>query len=61
MNLGAPELILICRIILLLFGAKKLPEIGKSFGKALAEFKKGMKEVEETTETEKKSDNSQDK
>ncbi|MCM8772823.1 MAG: twin-arginine translocase TatA/TatE family subunit [Candidatus Omnitrophica bacterium] len=43
-NIGAPELILIFFIILLLFGAKRLPEIGRALGKALGEFKKGMKE-----------------
>ena len=51
-NIGAPELILIFFIILLLFGAKRLPEIGRSLGKALGEFKKGLKEG--TTEEEKK-------
>lgn len=52
MNLGAQELILIGLIILLLFGARRLPEIGRAFGKSLAEFKKGMKEVEKSVETE---------
>ncbi|MCM8818981.1 MAG: twin-arginine translocase TatA/TatE family subunit [Candidatus Omnitrophica bacterium] len=50
-NIGVPELILIFFIILLIFGAKRLPEIGKALGKALGEFKKGMKEG--TTEEEK--------
>ncbi|MGC8976589.1 MAG: twin-arginine translocase TatA/TatE family subunit [Candidatus Ratteibacteria bacterium] len=54
-NIGAPELILIFFIILLLFGAKRLPEIGRSLGKALGEFKKGIKEgVEEEKKEEKK-------
>ncbi|HOV22083.1 MAG TPA: twin-arginine translocase TatA/TatE family subunit [Candidatus Ratteibacteria bacterium] len=58
-NIGAGELILILLIILLLFGAKRLPEIGRSIGKALGEFKKGLKETKEEIEkdedTEKKS------
>lgn len=44
-GLGMPELVIICLIILLLFGAKKLPEFGKSIGKTLTEFKRGMKEA----------------
>lgn len=44
-NIGAPELILILLILLLLFGANRLPEIGKSLGRSLAEFKKAMREA----------------
>jgi len=57
-NIGAGELILIFLIILLLFGAKRLPEIGRSIGKALGEFKKGLKEteIEKDEEKEKKSE-----
>lgn len=44
-GIGAPELLLILVICLLIFGAGKLPEIGKSLGKAISEFKKGMKEI----------------
>lgn len=43
-NIGMPELIVILIIVLLLFGASRLPEIARSFGKAVQEFKKGMKE-----------------
>lgn len=50
MNLGAQELILIGLIVLLLFGAKRLPEIGRSFGKAIGEFRKGLKEAEKSIE-----------
>ena len=53
-NIGAPELILIFLIILILFGAKRLPEIGKALGKALGEFKKGMKETRKEIEKEEK-------
>ncbi|HAZ11101.1 MAG: preprotein translocase [Omnitrophica bacterium GWA2_41_15] len=45
-GIGMPELILILVICLLVFGAAKLPEIGKNFGKAIGEFKKGMKDDE---------------
>lgn len=41
-NLGATELIIILAIILLLFGAKKLPEFAKSIGTSMKELRKGM-------------------
>ena len=41
---GQTEIILIVLVILLLFGAKKLPELSRSLGKSLGEFKKGQKE-----------------
>lgn len=41
---GGPELLVILFIVLLLFGAKKLPELSRSLGKSLGEFKKGQKE-----------------
>lgn len=40
-NLGAPELIIIMCIVLLIFGPKKLPQIGRSFGEMLSNFRKG--------------------
>ncbi len=39
-----PELIVILLVLLLLFGANRLPEIGKSLGEAIREFKKSMKD-----------------
>lgn len=45
-NIKGPELIIVFLIILVLFGAKRLPELFRSFGKSLNEFKKGMSEVE---------------
>ncbi len=42
-NIGPGEIILIAVVVLLLFGAKKLPEIGKSIGKGINEFKKGIR------------------
>jgi len=46
-NLGAGELILIVLVILLLFGAKKIPELARGIGKGMSEFKKGLKDVED--------------
>ncbi|VGO13816.1 Sec-independent protein translocase protein TatA [Pontiella desulfatans] len=43
---GGSEVILILFIILLLFGAKKLPELSRSLGKSLGEFKKGKEDLE---------------
>jgi sec-independent protein translocase protein TatA len=43
---GGSEVILILFIILLLFGAKKLPELSRSLGKSLGEFKKGKDDLE---------------
>ena len=44
-NLGFPEIMLILVVVLLLFGAKRLPEIGASFGKGIREFKRSMSEA----------------
>lgn len=46
-NIGATEIILIVLAILILFGAKKIPELAQGVGKGMREFKKAMKEVEE--------------
>ena len=46
-GIGTTELILILVIVLLLFGGKKLPEIGKGVGDALREFKKSVQGKEE--------------
>ena len=50
-NLGMPEILLIMVIALLVFGAKRLPEIGSSLGKGIREFKKSMKEVTDEIDT----------
>ena len=47
LGLHLPELLIILAVALLIFGPKKLPEIGASIGKSISSFKKGMKEVEE--------------
>ena len=46
-GMGASELMIILVIILLLFGASKLPELGRSLGSGLSNFKKGLKDGEE--------------
>jgi sec-independent protein translocase protein TatA len=43
--IGIPELILILAIAALIFGAKRLPELGRGIGEAISNFKSGMKEV----------------
>lgn len=45
-RIGIPELIVVFVIILFLFGAKKLPEIGNALGKAIREFRKAGKETD---------------
>jgi len=45
-NLGFGELMVILVIVLVLFGAKRIPEISASFGKGIREFKKNVNEVE---------------
>ncbi len=52
-DIGFPELLVILLIALLLFGATKLPEIGRAIGKTIQEFKKGMKEVAKDDENKK--------
>ncbi len=46
-NLGASEIILIILVILILFGAKKIPELAQGLGKGMKEFKKAIREVED--------------
>ena len=44
MNLGAPELLILLVVVLLLFGATRLPKLARSMGEASREFKKGVAE-----------------
>jgi|ERR1043166_5354559 TatA/E family protein of Tat protein translocase len=51
-SVGTPELIIIFVIALIVFGPRKLPELGKSLGKSLAEFKRASNELKSTLEEE---------
>lgn len=53
-GLGLPELIVIFIIALLIFGPKKLPELGKALGRGIAEFKRASQEIKESIEIEAK-------
>lgn len=54
MNLGAPELIIILAVVLLIFGSTRLPKLARSLGKAQKEFKKGLDEEPEDEEEDEK-------
>ncbi len=50
-NLGPTELILIFLIVLLIFGANRIPEIAKGLGRGIRDFKKGMSGLDEEDKT----------
>ena len=50
MGIGFPELMIILVIIMIIFGAGKLPEIGSAFGNSIRNFKKSMKDAEQESE-----------
>ncbi len=51
-SIGMPELIIIFVVALIVFGPRKLPELGKSLGKGLAEFRRASNELKSTIEEE---------
>lgn len=51
-NLGMQEIVIIFILALIVFGPRKLPELGKTIGKGLAEFKKASNELKQTWEEE---------
>jgi sec-independent protein translocase protein TatA len=55
-NIGMPELLIILAIALLIFGPKKLPEVGKSLGRAIREFRRTSDELKERIEEEIRAD-----
>lgn len=59
-NLGAPEIILIAVVILILFGAKKIPEFMQGIGKGMREFRKASRDVQDEIEKETKQTDDKD-
>ncbi len=53
-NLGAPEIILIAVVILILFGARKIPEFMQGLGKGVREFRKASRDIQDEIEKETK-------
>lgn len=53
-GLGTTELLVIAFVIVLLFGGKKLPQLGRSFGSAITNFKKGLNEPDHGEKKEEK-------
>lgn len=50
-NIGAQELLIILLIVILLFGAKKIPDLAKGLGHGIKEFKKAAKDIEKDDDT----------
>ena len=55
-NIGIGEILILVLVVLILFGPNKLPELGKAMGKALGEFRKGIKEGMDDKESSSKND-----
>jgi sec-independent protein translocase protein TatA len=51
-NIGIPELLLIILFILIFFGAKKIPEIARGLGQGVSEFRKAMRDVQNSAQGE---------
>ena len=49
-NLGMPELLLIFAVVMLLFGAKKIPELAQGLGKGIREFRKAARDIQDEVE-----------
>ena len=60
-SIGMPELIIIFVIALIIFGPRKLPELGKSLGRSLNEFKKASNDLQNTLEQEIKLEDQKEK
>lgn len=56
MGIGYPELLLILVIVVLIFGAKKLPDLARSLGRSMGEFKRGKEEGAKLVEEEREKD-----
>ena len=59
-SIGMPEMMIIAVIALIIFGPRKLPELGKSLGKSIAEFKRASNELKNTLEEEIRTEELQD-
>ena len=57
-NIGIGEILILVLVVLILFGPNKLPELGKALGKAVGEFRRGIKEGLDDKESSAKSDDS---
>ena len=61
-RIGTTELVLILVVLLLLFGAKRIPDIARSIGKSMSQFKRGMRDVDlNVDDNEKKEDEIKEK
>lgn len=60
LTIGWPEILLIALIVLLLFGAKKIPELMKGLGKGVKSFKEGMNSLEDDDQDKKDDDKSKE-
>lgn len=59
-GLGLTEILIILLIIILLFGARKLPEMARGLGKSVSEFKKGMRDTDEQVKPDDSNKNKKD-
>ena len=59
-NIGATEIILILLVILIFFGARKIPELAQGLGKGLREFRKAARDIQEDVERDSKQINSKE-
>jgi sec-independent protein translocase protein TatA len=55
-NIGLGEILILVLVVLILFGPNKLPELGKALGKAVGEFRRGIREGFDEKETSSKAD-----
>ena len=60
MGLGMPEILIICGVVVLLFGATAIPKFAKNIGKAKSEFEKGIKEGSKESDKEDSDDSKSD-
>lgn len=59
-GLGSTEALILLAIVVLMFGGKKIPELGRSMGKAITNFKQGMKDGNEEDQKKEKVDSPED-